>query len=632
MPQGTFSAKGTQQIPSEYTSEIPSIAYSIPDLDGAAQMVLRGKDGSEAACIQSSVTNGKTVELGAVSAVAGIIAAGALVASAASAAMAGGKPGVAHSSPGFFEVMWWFQGMAMDGMYTVNYPGVYRSFTKNFAFSTGLVPWGALQTSIDSFRKSTGGNTTINNYEHLKNSTLRFQDGSTASPTGSFRRLAIRALDILIPRQVDDITTSVNDTSGSESTADSIADSEFVSGIEAYVEQLTVPDANAFMTILLVFAIVIAAVVVGILLFKVILEAWSLFGNYPKSLITFRKEYWRVCGQTITALIFLLYGVWTLYCIFQFRNGDSWAAKTLAGVTLALFTALLGFYIWKIWYVARKLKTMEGDTHGLYENKETWKKYHLFYENYKKQYWWLFIPFIVYMFAKGCVLAGGDGHGMVQSIGQLVIEMLMLVLLLWNRPYDRKSGNWINIVIQVVRVLSVGCILVFVEEFGVPKTTQTVTGVALIVVQATLTGILAILIAINAIINCCRENPHRKRRKAAEKAQSQDLEGDAFLMDVRDKNRIQTGTKELSNSSLSYDQMRAQAQSNRSSRYGPARGDSQDRLVGSSSASMSKRGGYHSVSQDISDELPARSYRGREPTLPDVEYRGQGAGQPGRVY
>lgn len=89
----------------------------------------------------------------------------------------------------------------------------------------------------------------------------------------------------------------------------------------------------------------------------------------------------------------------------------------------------------------------------------------------------------------------------------------MLGLLLWARPFERKSGNVINIFIQVVRVLSVVCILVFVEELGIAQTTQTVTGLVLIVVQSVLTGVLAILIAVNAIILCCRENPHRKRRK-----------------------------------------------------------------------------------------------------------------------
>ena len=627
VPSGQFSAVGEQQIPKEYADKIPAVAWSIPDLDGMAKLVLNLKDGSEAACITSSVTNGKSVELPAVQGVAVAIAAGALLLTGVSAAMAGGQPGASHSSPGFGEVMWWFQAMATDGMYSVNYPGIYRSYTRNFAFSTGLISWGGMQTSIDNFRKSTGGNLTDNNYSYLKNATLRFADGTTASTQGSFRRLAIRSLDMIFPRQsLDGITTTMN---GTNSAVNNAQDSEFVSGIKAYTEQLTVPDANAFMTILMVFAIVIGVIALGILLFKVILEAWSLFGTFPKSLTTFRKEYWRVMANTITSLVLLLYGVWVLYCIFQFRNGDSWAAKLLAGITLALFTALLGFYTWKIWSTVQKMKKMQGDASALYENKETWKKYKLFYENYKKQYWWLFIPFIVYMFAKGCILAGADGHGMAQTIGQLIVEAIMLILLLWNRPFDRKSGNWINIVIQVVRVLSVGCILVFVEEFGIAKTTQTITGVVLIVVQASLTAILAILIAINAIINCCKENPHRKRRKAAEKMQSRDLEGDAFLMDVRNKKGVQTHTKNASNDSLGYDEMRAQAQTNRHSRYGLARGESHDPLV-QGYAQPTTKAGYTSVPNDYSEVTPQQSYSdSRQPRLPDLNY---GSPNHGRQY
>jgi uncharacterized membrane protein len=127
------------------------------------------------------------------------------------------------------------------------------------------------------------------------------------------------------------------------------------------------------------------------------------------------------------------------------------------------------------------------------------------------------MPAIIYMFVKGCVLAAGDGHGLVQTVGQLFIELLMLILLLWSRPYDLKSGNWINIIIQVVRVLSVACTVVFVEQFGVTQKPKTVVGLVLIGVQSVLTCLLAILIAVNLLIVCCNENPHRRRRKEAER-------------------------------------------------------------------------------------------------------------------
>jgi hypothetical protein len=604
VPKGDFAAKGNQTIPAEYISKIPAIAFSVPDIDATAQLSLKAKDGSEAACITSTVTNGKTVEVPAVSYVAAAIAAGSLAASLVSAGLSAAHPGATSSSPGFVEVMWWFQGLAMNGMHSVNYPSVYRSFTKNFAFSTGLVPWGTMQTTIDNFRKSTGGNLTDDSYQALQNVTLQFADGSTAQTSSSIAKRAI-----LFTR---DITTSINGT-GTASSTSSSTQNQLVNGIQAYVEQLTIPQANTFMTVLLVFSIVVAAIVVGILLFKVILETWALWGRFPRGLATFRKEYWRVMAQTIVSLVMLLYGVWTLYCIFQFTHGDSWAAKILAGVTLGVFTAVLLFYSWKIWFVAHKLKQMQGNTSALYDDKPTWKKYRIFYENYKKQYWWLFLPFIVYMFAKGCILGAADGHGLVQTGGQLIVESLMLILLLWNRPYDRKSGNWINIVIQVVRVLSVACILVFTEELGIAKTTTTITGVVLIVVQSTLTGVLALLILINAIISCCKVNPHRKRRKAALKNQSQDLEGDAFLMQSTAKHQ-----KGFSESSTDYDDMRAKARGGLS----PRRGDDSELLM-SDAASMGKvsgKGGYTPLGHNQeSFDLGTRRVQ-REPTLPNIAF------------
>ena len=507
VPQGNFSAQGEQQIPTSYASQIPAIAFSIPDLDGTATLQLKSLDGGQdIACIQSNIDNGKTLNIPAVPIVAAGIAGAALVLSGVTAIMGGSGAGSIAPSPSFMEVFGVFQGMAMNGMLSVNYPSVYRSFTRNFAFSTGLVPWTGVQTWIDSFRKVTGGNLTDDSVPFLKNSTLVYQ-----SPSSNVTKRSVSLLNIVIR----DLASSENGTA--PSSPNSSKSEHLVKGIQGYVEALAIPQANTFMTVLLVFAIVIGAIVVGILLFKVILEAWSLFGNLPKNLNNFRKRYWWIMAKTITNLILLLYGVWTLYSVYQFTRGDSWAAKALAAASLGLFTAVLLFFTIRIWQIAQKAKKHEGDASALFDDKENWRKYSLFYENYKKGYWWLFVPAILYMAAKGIVIAAGDGHGIFQTGGQLIIEALMLLLLLFSRPYSLKSGNWVNVIIQVVRVLSVLCILVFVEQFGISQTTKTITGVVLIVVQSALTGLLAILILVNSIVVFFRANPHRKARKEAGK-------------------------------------------------------------------------------------------------------------------
>lgn len=500
LPNGKFVARGTQQVPAQYASMIPGIAFSVPDISAEAVMKLSSlSDNSMVACIQAQVTNGKTMNVPAVSYVAVGIAGVSLVATGMSAvggAMSGSSAaGVAVAGPSFSDVAGWFQGMAMSGMLSVNYPPIYRSFAKNFAFSVGLIPWNGLLNSIDDFRAKTGGNLTEDSVAYLRNLTRQLeQDDDTSNSTEL-------SLSRLVRRQDD----------GTEGISSQIT--QTISGIKNFAESVSVPKSDVFMTALLIVAIVIASVVTGILLVKVILEVWSLYGKFPESLTGFRKHYWRSIARTITTLILLLYGIWVLYCVFQFTLGDSWAAKMLAGLSLGIFTGVLMFFGFKIWSTAHRLKAQHGDAAKLYEDKQNWLKYSMFYEAYKKSYWWLFMPVILYTFVKGCLVAAGDGHGMAQTAISFVVELAMLALLVFTRPFERRSSNIINIFIAIVRVLSVICVFVFVEEFNVQQTTQTVMGVVMIAIQSTLTVALALLVGWNAINAAIKMNPHRKRRK-----------------------------------------------------------------------------------------------------------------------
>ena len=632
MPASTFSSHGQQTIPEQYASQIPSIAFSIPNLDGNVRLELKTANGQDAACITSTVGNGNTLKMPVITYVAAGIAAAALALSAIGGLASGGHPGASTSSPTFSEVITWFQGMAGNGMLSVTYPSIYQSFSTNFAFSTGLVSWGSMQNTIDGFRNRTGGNLTYDSYPYLKNqATLVYSQGGNS--TSSVMR---RALDNVILFARDGTQVNVNGQSAtvggsnagnSSSSSSGSKNDHFVTGIQAYVEQLSIPQANTFMTVLLVWAIVVAVIIVGILLIKVVLEVWSMCGNLPKSLESWRNRYWWRMAKALTNLILLLYGVWTLYCIYQFTNGDSWAAKVLAGITLGLFTAVLAWFTWRIYTKAHQFKNMDGDASRLYEDKEIWIKYSLFYDSYKKNYWLFFVPAIIYMFAKGCIIAGANGHGLVQVAGQLIVEAIMLGLLLWTRPYQLRSGRWINIFIHVVRVLSVACILVFVEELGISQTTKTITGVVLIVVQSVLTGVLAILIAVNALIVCIKDNPHRKKRKEAEKV-NRDLDNltpldarNSLLMEPMAQQNTAYKAPLASPGTFSDKKGRYDPVPPRSASPSPAltdgtfsrtprfdRGDDRDRLV-SGAASMGAR-----------DRSMSTSPPDRQPRLPDLDF------------
>jgi len=309
VPKGTFAAKDSIDITPQIAANVPDIAFKIPDLDGVATLQLRSKDNNaELACLTSVVANGKTMNVPEAKYITAGIAAAALLLSGISALGAGAGGSAAGCSPNFADVIFWFQNIAMDGMLSVSYPSVYRSFTDNFQWSTGLFSWDAMQASIDSFRQGTGGNTTEMSIEYLiKNKTLVY-DPSFANGT-STKDVMKRGLDHAFGGLwARDVNIAVNGTNSDGTTAEATETQNdkvmtYVHGIQAKVETLRIPSANTFMTVLLIFCIVIAAVCVCILLFKVILEVWALFASFPKALTGFRKRYWMFLLTTIVRIV-----------------------------------------------------------------------------------------------------------------------------------------------------------------------------------------------------------------------------------------------------------------------------------------------------------------------------------------
>ncbi|QIW99624.1 hypothetical protein AMS68_005142 [Peltaster fructicola] len=514
VPATSFAASGNQTLPEDYANKIPAIAYSIPDLDGSIKLqIMETATNASIGCIQASITNGKTVRLAAVQyASVGIVIA-ALLFAGLPAVLSGFHPGASTgASPSFALIVGWFQSMAMNGMLSVDYPPVYRSFSANFAFATGLVSWPSLQHTIDNFRNTTGGNTTHANYDYLQNTTLVFP-GSSSNQTAVVKR----SLSAVLKRALT-FHTSDKDTISVTIAADSTVDthSHFVSGIQAYSEQLSIPGANVFMTLLIMFALVLGVVIGAILLLKIILELTHLARTLPKWLESWRARFFSRLSRGATALVMIFYGVWVMFAIFQFTNGDSWAAKLLAGLSLGVFTILLAVYALRISHRARQLKHVDGNARQLYDDKETWVKYGIFYDSFKRSYWWFFIPLIVSSAARGAFIGGATGRGMVQAIGELVIDLVLLVMLIWTRPFQSRGSNAITIIVQIGRVVSMGCILVFVESINVNQMARTIVGFSLAITQAVITVTLAILLLINAIRFCVRDSREQRERERAE--------------------------------------------------------------------------------------------------------------------
>ena len=560
---GTSITTGVHSVPTKYTRAISQAAYLVPDLEGSITIELLNASNptQNLGCFRSSITNGKSTETAGVKFATLGMAAVALIVSGLSSATnsSGGGGGVTSTAPmptgaeghaagaanapvasgpgtnvaaggwhppGITEFFSMLQGIAISGMYTLNYPKAYRSFSQNVGWSTGVITWAGMQDSIDKFRNNTGGNLTASSYHRLQETTLVYRDSTNANQT--------------------DITINSNPTTNQTTQlvrrllmarADGMTDSEapgdqkkyvsIVTGIKAYVEKLTVPSTNTFMTLLIWWAIIAGICIIAILSVKLFIEIWSIKGNKNNKFEGFRKRFHIFLALTLVRLVLIFYGIWVLYCFYQFKIGDAWGTRLIAGLVFGIMTlVLIGFAV-RITILARRASKFHGGLEYLFSHKPWLQNYGLFYDQFKIKYWWCFIPSLLASFGRNAFVALGYGNGLVQVIGQIVIDVLLTLLYIFLLPFNTKMGNGINIAIQVVRLISLCLLLTFAVQFNLDQILATGIGMALIVVQAIMTVLLAVLIMINAcvgLINMTCGN-RIKKKKAKKEKQKRQAEG-----------------------------------------------------------------------------------------------------------
>lgn len=586
IPEGSFSRQGTHAVPKKYTRKISAAAYNIPDLEGDAQITLfNASDPSQnLGCFQSAITNGKSTNLLSVRYLTLALAAVALVVAGVSSASSGNSgaamaPGTGAVSgphmiapgtleggagaskgalaagnvaapgfhpPSFTELFSAMQGIAVSGMYSVDYPSVYRSFTQNLGWSTGMITWQGMQTSIDTFRNHTGGNLTQSNFLLLQRTTLVYQNESSPksasdlipsyssfSNSSMSSNSSVQESNLRYARQLIEHYKRQQALLPPEPTTAIHVD--VVGGITAYVEKLTIPDTNAFMTLLIWYAIIVAVILTGILAFKLIVELkhlqhWKKHKKESSFFPDFRRSYRLVLMTMLVRLVIIFYGIWVLYSLFQFKIGDSWGTRLLAGLTLGIFSLVLLIFSGIIVYLAFMASKKKGGLEHLFEHEPWIRKYGVFYDQYKIRCWWFFIPILLATFGRNAFLALGGGNGLLQIVGQLVIEVLLMAAMAILMPFNTRWGNGINLAIQSVRVASLCLLLTFTKQINVSAIASTGVGFALLVIQALLTITLIVLLLISAVVGIVKA-VKKQRQRGSPKSKNSEFEDNQIHLD-----------------------------------------------------------------------------------------------------
>ena len=243
----------TTQLSPSIVNQIPWIAYTIPDLEGQVRVYIKNSTtGDVMACVEASLSNGKTVDQAAVQWVVAIIAGLALLVSAVTSGL-GHSNTAAHIAANALSLFGFFQAQAIIGMTAVAMPPIVESWSQNFQWSMGMVGIGFMQNVMTWYQLATGG-TPSTILTSLASASVQVQKRSLEFTA----KLMKRGLDIIFKRDNNDASDSVTPI--------------IVAGIERVGFRAGIEPTNIFLTGLGFFVAFVVIVSLGVALFKAFCE------------------------------------------------------------------------------------------------------------------------------------------------------------------------------------------------------------------------------------------------------------------------------------------------------------------------------------------------------------------------
>lgn len=313
LPMYNFTGADTITLPSslDVAGKIPGIAFTIPDLEGFAQLTLTEVGtGAVKACVQATLANGWSAHQKAVEWTTGGVAIGAAVVSFFVSMLVAD----AVAPIRFLDLMAQYQHIASSALLSLNYPSVYRAFALNFGWALGLFSASessAIQNSINSFRHRTGGSLA----DASQGAAVQFVDrklspyNNLAAGSTAVEAARTAFADLVSRDELSNITTRVSSNlattfpggnflarqtiQGEVQTVTTNSSNVLAAGLPIYVSSAHVATSNAFMTVflyaLMLFAIGIAVLSLGFVIHFVIRRRKE--SNSPFNYLAFSRAW-----------------------------------------------------------------------------------------------------------------------------------------------------------------------------------------------------------------------------------------------------------------------------------------------------------------------------------------------------
>ncbi|CAE6516908.1 unnamed protein product [Rhizoctonia solani] len=543
LPLYNFSGQGTLPIPSSFSSKIPTIGYTVPDLEAYAQLeLLRVDTGEVAACVSATLSNGWSMRQpgatwSAVSVVLFSIVTSALW-SLSKAKWSGVETGnwAEKELWRVVDVISFVQMIGISALLNLNYPSAYRAFAENFPWVlllTGPIP---SQSAIDHLRQRTGarlGDDALPTDEYVNRKYsppsqsaidhLRQRTGARlgddALPTDEYVNRKYSPYNALTLGPTESVVQNVDlgnnywysfsslNTTGLDTTSSSLdkrvfinpatvtADDTLPGGVPVYVNGAGVATANAFLGVFFEW-LVIGAIVLGVCV------AYQLWKRTIGRRTRFTAKEQISSEGTVPRVSRMLHGAFlrlalvlilpvTVFAMYQWTLRDSWLATLLSVICLLTTWAGLGWTWFKLSFASRPL----DDTRRFAALRPS-------------------LPMILLLtlpiFTISLFVAFASHSGTAQVAGILIVEILSLaaaIFIRWKaRRRERDSTlespapnlpvplipppTRMGITLRWFRVVAMGLMIPFMVHLGVKPIPRTVIAI----VTAAVWGIGVVII------------------------------------------------------------------------------------------------------------------------------------------
>ena len=564
-------ASGVIPVAPSDVAGIPPLALSIPDFEGEAILrIFANSTQSEIGCYSAIVTNGNTFSLASsVGSVLGIFTFVAFVSSFATAIYGDDVPVMrkhyAHSlSVSVVFSVWHY--IYFSGALSMNWPSVLVAFWSNYAWSAGIIYSKSMQNTISQFIGSNKGNTSAVGAAGTGDPNSHLGGGYDIHKIykrDSFPMVLYEPGPVK-GSEYTNITSRLEDRLSKRALADSSSGFSWYgspvqpglplpgnySGFAGTLSQQNIPASNAFMTGLLWFLALIAAVALMVVAFKFSLEGLSKTRLVKQDrLALFRAHYLRFTAFAVLRTMYIGFFAIVFLCLFQFAYLASPGPVAVACIIFLIFLIGLGgvagyacFYrikfgsytsepdrlnlekrrVMKVipWYGFSRASEVPRSNDKAYAGSIAWWRIHptnnsnksIHYDEdytmkfgwlasrFRRTRWWFFIPWLVYEFIRACFLAGASGSPMVQVFSLLAVEFLAFIGIIFARPFEGQRLNVIVVyILGFCKVATVALSAAFDTRWSIPRIPATVIGIIIIVIQGVLTIIVMIAVVVGAV-------------------------------------------------------------------------------------------------------------------------------------